>query len=191
MGVDLLDLFDRASTWAASKIPAAMGNLNASTPCRDWDVRAPLNHLLHSQRLVAGAAHGGSATPPPGRPPDLLGENPFLQYEEGRRATVAAYREPGVVEKAGATLAIASVEQLVHGWDLATATGQEATMPDDLAKAAFAVVDGRMSDRQRGTFFEPAVPVPDDARAQDKLLGYLGRDPRGGSDKATSATSPQ
>jgi hypothetical protein len=25
--------------------------------------------------------------------------------------------------------------------------------------------------------FGPAVPVPDDARAQDRLIGFIGRDP--------------
>jgi hypothetical protein len=51
-------------------------------------------------------------------------------------------------------------------------------MPADLAEAAFGVVNGRMDGPdQRGSFFKPRVPVPDDASAQDKLIGYAGRTP--------------
>ena len=174
--MDLLDLFDHGSAWAASKIPAA-GELNRSTPCPEWDVRALLNHMLHGQQLFAGAARGESAAPPPGRPPDIVGDDPVKQYEAARQATLAAYSEPGVLEKTGPSLGIAFVEQLVHGWDLATATGQDATMPDDLAQTAFTMINGRMTDEQRGTFFRSAVPVPDNASAQEKLLGYGGRQP--------------
>ena len=74
-------------------------------------------------------------------------------------------------------LGIAFCDQLIHGWDLATATGQDATMPDDLAEAAFATLDGRLTDDQRRSAFKAAVEVPDDASAQDKLLAYTGRRP--------------
>jgi uncharacterized protein (TIGR03086 family) len=175
--MDLLNLFERGTAWSASKIPAAEGKLDAATPCDEWNVRARLNHMLHAQQLFTGAAHGEPAAPPARMPPDLVGDDPVAQYEAARRATLAAYREPEVLEKTGPTLGIAFVDQLVHGWDLARATGQDASIPDDLAQAAFAMIDGRMTDDQRGTFFKPAVPVPDDASAQDKLLGYGGRHP--------------
>ncbi len=51
-------------------------------------------------------------------------------------------------------------------------------MPDDLAVAAFQMVDGRISDDQRGdSSFKLAIPVPDTATAQEKLLAYGGRSP--------------
>jgi uncharacterized protein (TIGR03086 family) len=175
--MDLLDLFERGTAWTASKIPAAARNLDASTPCDEWNVRALINHMLQAQQLFTGAARGEPAAPPSGAPLQLMGDDPVAQYEKARQTTLQAYREPGAIEKTGPTLGIAFVEQLVHGWDLAKATGQDATMPDDLAQAAFEMIDGRMTDEQRGRFFKPAVPVPRDARAQDKLLGYGGRQP--------------
>jgi hypothetical protein len=48
-------------------------------------------------------------------------------------------------------------------------------MPEDLAAAAFAALDGRMPDDQRGQFFKPAVPTSDDATPQERLLAYAGR----------------
>jgi uncharacterized protein (TIGR03086 family) len=175
--MDLLDLFDRGSAWAGSKITGATGALDRSTPCEDWSVRDLVNHMLHGNQLFAGATTGGSAAPPTGRPPELIGDDPAAQYEEARRATLAAFREPGAIEKTGPLLGIAFVDQLVHGWDLAKATRQDTTMPDDLAQAAFAMLDGRLPDDQRGAFFKPATPVDEGASAQEKLLGYAGRGP--------------
>jgi uncharacterized protein (TIGR03086 family) len=174
--MDPLDLFDRGSSWTKTKIAGAQDRLNISTCCDDWNVRAVINHLLAGQEIFQGAARGQPAAPPEGPPPNVIGEDPAAQYEEGRQATMAAYREPGAMEKAGATLGIAFVDNLVHGSDLARATGQDATMPADLAEAAFGMIDGRLGDN-RGNFFKQPVSVPADASAQDKLLGYLGREP--------------
>jgi uncharacterized protein (TIGR03086 family) len=125
-------------------------------------VRALINDMLQAQQMSTGAARGEPAAPPLGMPLELVSDDPVAQYGKARRTTLQAYGEPGVMEKPGPTLGIAFVEQLVHGWDLAEATGQDPTMPDDLAQAAFQMIDGRMTDEQRGRFFEPAVPVPDD-----------------------------
>jgi uncharacterized protein (TIGR03086 family) len=175
--MDLLDLFERGTAWTASKIPAAEGKLDDSTPCHEWTVRDLINHMLHAHQLFTGATRGEPVAPPPGMPPDLLGDDPVAQYEQARQTTILAYQDPAVIEKTGPMLGIAFIDQLIHGWDLARATGQDATMPEDLARAAFQMFDGRLADEQRGTFFQPAVPVPDDARPQDKLLGYGGRQP--------------
>jgi uncharacterized protein (TIGR03086 family) len=173
--MELLDLYDRSTAWVASKFPAAMDHLDASTPCEDWTVRDLMNHLIQAQQLYAGAADGKPAAPPLGHPPELLGDDPARQYDEARLATLAAFRKPGVVDKAGPALGIAFADQLIHGWDLARATGQDDTMPEDLAATAFAMLDGRMPDDQRGQFFKPAVRTSGDAAPQERLLAYAGR----------------
>lgn len=86
---------------------------------------------------------------------------------------------PGVIEKTGAALGIAFSDQVLHGWDLAKATAQDATMPDGLPEAAFEMIHGRFTDDQRKGVFKPEVKVPANASAQDKLLAYTGRDPSG------------
>jgi uncharacterized protein (TIGR03086 family) len=70
------------------------------------------------------------------------------------------------------------VEVLVHGWDLAKATGQATAMPDDLAAAALASVQqwGEETLRMDG-MFRAAVAVPDGAPITDRLVAYLGRTP--------------
>ena len=80
-------------------------------------------------------------TLPSATPPALIGDDPVATYEQTTQETLHAHREPGVLDKTGPMLGIAFCDQLIHGWDLATATGQDATMPDDLAEAA--IVDDR------------------------------------------------
>ena len=176
--MDLLDLFERGTAWTASKIPAGVERLDSPTGCDEWDVRTLLNHMLDTQRYFAGTARGEEASLPSPHPPSLIGNDPVRAYREQTEATLRAYREPGVIEKTGPSLGIAFVDQLVHGWDLASATGQDATMPDDLAAAAFSMIDGRLTDDQRkGGGFKPAVDVPANASSQDQLVAYTGRQP--------------
>jgi uncharacterized protein (TIGR03086 family) len=171
-------MFKHGSDWTAEKVAAAKGELDAQTPCDGWKVRDLINHLIQGNRHFKDAARGKQAPPPQGQPDDVMGDDPVAEYKKSRNEMLAAYQEPGVLEKMGASLGMMFVEQLVHGWDLAKATDQDADMPDDLAEAAFQMIDGRMAtDEQRGGFFAPEVKVPDDASAQEKLLAYAGRKP--------------
>ena len=87
------------------------------------------------------------------------------------------FAEPGVIEKTGPSLGIAFSDLLLHGWDLAKATGQDAAMPEGLPDAAYEMIHGRFTDEQRKGVFKPEIAVAPDASAQDKLLAYTGRDP--------------
>ena len=88
-----------------------------------------------------------------------------------------AFGEDGVIDRTGPSLGIAFSDQLLHGWDLATATGQDATMPEDLPALAYEMIHGRFTDEQRKGVFKPEVPVAPNASAQEKLLAYTGRNP--------------
>jgi uncharacterized protein (TIGR03086 family) len=171
---DLIDLYDRASAWTASKIPAAAKCLDDPTPCEEWNVRALLNHLIGGQEFFQAAARGEQPT---GGPDDIVGDDPAKQYEDGRRATLEAFRQPGALEKAGFFGAIAYVDQLIHGWDLAKATGQDATMPADVAEAAYAQMSANPNKDGTPGLFKPSVVVPDEAPTQVKIIALSGRTP--------------
>lgn len=176
--MDVLNLYERGTAWAAEKVTGAANQLDARTPCEEWDVRALLNHMLDTQRYFAESGRGkDAALPSPTPPTGLIGDDPAAAYEKSRQETLQVYGEQGVIEKTGPALGIAFCDSLVHGWDLARATNQDETMPDDLARAAFSMLDGRLTDEQRGDGFKAAISVPDTASAQDKLLGYTGRRP--------------
>lgn len=174
--MDLLDLFERGSTWTAAKVPAAADKLDNPTPCDDWTVRQVLDHMLDTQRYFTEAARGKeSPDPPASDPPAVIDDDPVADYERARQATLAAFREPGAIDRTGPSLGIAFADQLIHGWDLATGTGQDATMPPELAAAAFSMVDGQLTAERRGNAFKPEVSVEADASPQERLLAYVGR----------------
>ena len=176
MATDLLDLYRQASDWTAEKV-AGTTDLDAATPCDEWRVRDLLDHMLDTQRYFLGAALGEKQPPPSPTPPPLSTGDPAADFEQARSKVLAAYGQDGVIEKTGPALGIAFSDQLLHGWDLARATKQDATMPDGLAQAAYEFIHGRFTDDQRTGVFKPEIPVGDDATPQQRLLAYTGRDP--------------
>ena len=175
--MDLLDLYGRASEWTLGNVAGASEKLDSTTPCDEWDVRSLMNHMLDTQHYFVGAARGEDVSPPSPNPPDLLGDDPVADFDRARSETLSVFGQAGVIEKTGPSLGIAFSDQLLHGWDLAKATGQDATMPDGLAEAAYEMIHGRFTDEQRKGVFGPEVRVASDASAQDRLLAYTGRQP--------------
>ena len=179
MKPDLLDLYGRASEWTLSKVAGATERLNVPTPCDEWDVRTLMNHMLDTQHYFMGTGQGKEVALPSPAPPALLGADPVADFEQARDEMLRIYAEGGVIEKTGPSLGIAFSDQLLHGWDLATATEQDATMPAGLPEAAFEMLHGRLTDEQRKGAFKPEIAVSPDASAQAKLLAYTGRNPSG------------
>ena len=178
MDQDLLKLYKSVSTWTASKVEGATDLLDAPTPCDDWDVRTLLNHMLDTQQYFQGVALEEDASPPSPTPPDLLGADPVEDIRQAQAKTARAFEPEGVIERTGPSLGIAFSDQLLHGWDLATATQQDATMPEGLPEAAYAMIHGAFTDEQRKGVFKPEIDPGPDASPQAKLLAYTGRDPR-------------
>jgi uncharacterized protein (TIGR03086 family) len=179
MTQDLLDLYGQASGWTASIVEGAADRLDTPTPCEGWDVRTLLSHVIQTQQFFVGRARGEEPPISPD-PPDLVGDDPVGAFARARSDTLQTFGEDGVIERTGPSLGIAFSDMLLHGWDLATATGQDATMPDGLAQAAYDMIYGRFTEEQRAGVFAPEVPVGADASPQDRLLAYTGRDPKKG-----------
>jgi uncharacterized protein (TIGR03086 family) len=176
MTVDLLDLYASASDWTVGKV-AGVRDLDAATPCEEWQARDLLNHMLETQRYFVAAARGEDVSPPGPTPPEVLSDDPKRDFERARADVIETFSQEGVVEKTGPALGIAFADTLLHGYDVARATGQDATMPDGLAEAAYSTIHGRFTDEQRKGVFKPEIPVGDDATPQQRLLAYTGRDP--------------
>src|SRR5688572_25668793 len=143
------------------------------TPCAEWKVRDVLNHVIGGNHFFAAAAAGQSL--PTGEGTDLVGDDPAGAYAQGAKAALEAWRAPGAAERI-VTLPIGDipgalatglhfVDHLVHGWDLAKATAQEDLVDQDLAAAAFGLVNGNIGDdlRQAGGPFGLEVPCDESA----------------------------
>jgi uncharacterized protein (TIGR03086 family) len=75
---------------------------------------------------------------------------------------------------------VALNEVLLHGWDLAVATGQEYRPDPASVEACLALVTGMNqpgNEELHNGQFGPVVPVPASAPALDRLLGLAGRSP--------------
>ncbi len=177
MDHDYLDLYEQASGWTLDKVRGAADQLPTATPCDEWDVQTLMNHMLDTQRYFLESARGEDASPISPEPPAVLSDDPVDQFESVRAEMLEVFGRPDVQEKTGPALGIAFSDQLLHGWDLARATDQDATMPDGLAQASYDTIHGRFTDDQREGVFKPELPVESGASAQDKLLAYTGRDP--------------
>lgn len=101
----------------------------------------------------------------------------------------AAWSEPdawsgtthaGGLEMPAATTGLVALDEvIVHGWDIAAATGQRIAFPDDLVQAAAGWVEETVAAHPLGSrgLFGPPVDIPNDAPPLDRLLGRTGRDP--------------
>jgi uncharacterized protein (TIGR03086 family) len=174
---DVLDLYRRASDWTVSKVAGAVNHLDAPTPCEEWDVRTLLNHMLETQQYFVKSARGEDTSPPSPDVAQLMSDDPISDFQRARDDTLATFGQEGVIEKTGPSLGIAFSDTLLHGWDVARATAQDATMPDGLAQAAYDMIHGRFTDEQRKGVFGPELPVSSTAPPQERLLAYTGRDP--------------
>ena len=67
------------------------------------------------------------------------------------------------------------LDGLVHGWDIATATGQSYDPSDELVAAADAFAHQALDPLRDGTTFAAAVQPATDASPIERLAAYTGR----------------
>jgi uncharacterized protein (TIGR03086 family) len=74
---------------------------------------------------------------------------------------------------------VALDEVVVHGWDLAVASGQSAAFPPDLVEAASVFVEATVAQNPAGSpgLFGPPVGVLENATVFDRFIALTGRDP--------------
>ncbi|MZD10535.1 TIGR03086 family protein [Streptomyces sp. SID5785] len=162
--------------------------LDLPTPCPDYAVRHLLGHLggLCAGLGAAGRKDTGPLTdtaPGSTRPelaPDWRAALPPALDDLAEVWDDAAAWEgmtrAGGLELPGAVAGLVTADELVvHGWDVARATGQEYT-PDE---AALRAAEQLLAPQDGGGdgLFGPVVPVPDGAPLLDRVIGLSGRDP--------------
>ena len=148
---------------------------SSPSPCDGWSARDVVAHVVDFSAHVLGEKAGV-----PG-PAFSDFDDPLAAFRAARDAVLVVLDDPATPPKvAGHVHWSLSFDLPQHGWDLAMATGQDATMdPDEVELLRGSLTgDPRNWDWQRANgWYGAPVPVPEDAPLQDRVLGFLGRDP--------------
>lgn len=170
---------------------------SADTVCPDWNVAELLDHLVAGNHHFIAALGGEAATGPDGAPVGAAEEasdgdhqdDPVSAYRLSAAGLQRAFAAPGVLEKVvtvpfgtvpgAVALHLRVTEILVHGWDLARATGQStADFPEDVAVVELAFSRDALEEIPAGESpFGSPQPVEPSAPAIDQLAALLGRRP--------------
>ena len=156
------------------------------TPNAGWDVRALLNHIVTGNLWAAELGAGRTIAEVGARlDGDVLGGDPLGAYDASAAVAAAAFEAPGALEAACAVsygpvpgsvyAGHRFIDVLIHGWDLAKATGQDTTLPGDLVQACIEVVTPQEELLAGSGAFGTDVQAPSGADAQTQLLAMLGR----------------
>ena len=164
------------------------GTLDAPTPCHDWDLRTLLNHtILWTSYSAERRAHGESVaedlmtkdfTAEPGFRDDYARQiDRAVKAWANQEAWEGELGVMGDATPAADVGAMLIMEMVLHGWDVAKATGQEYACDEAVAVAVLDTVEQQAELFRKYQGFADAIEAPDDATAFDRALRLSGRDP--------------
>ncbi len=152
--------------------------LDRPTPCVDYTVRGVLEHMIGGATGFAAAYRG--VTP---IEPDM--SEPLTALPIALEDLFEAISAPGALdgtvqapfgEVTRETFArFVVLDGLVHGWDMASATGLPYDPPDELVAAVDAFAREALDPLRDGQTFANAVEPAGDASPIDRLAAYTGR----------------
>jgi uncharacterized protein (TIGR03086 family) len=155
------------------------GDMAAATPCAGWDVRALAGHLLHWGPSLEGAARKEAVAP--GEVVGSMRE----QLERLADAWGEAEAWQGVTQMGGPAPLPGDLvggmvlgEFVLHGWDLARATGRTVDFPPGVLRLMYAEVARSAEQGRAMGVYGAEVPVAADASLMARTLALSGRDPR-------------
>lgn len=163
---------------------------DAATPCEAYRVRQLANHLLFWAPSLTAAARKEGLAPPAASDVevDLATGDWHASLDADVRRLAAAWSDPAAWEgdthfagpdPAPAALigGMVATELVLHGWDLARATGQRPNWDDDLLDFVHAELDQTAEQGRKLGAYGPEMAVPRTASTLDRALGLSGRDP--------------
>lgn len=186
-----LDLMPAATTLGLLVQQVPDGRLGDPTPCPDFTVGDLVEHVGGLALAFTAAAHkaiGEYTDAPPQPDAARLGIDWRTRIPADLVALAAAWRQPdawtgmtraGGVDLPGAVGGLVALDEIVvHGWDLAVATGRPFDVEPGLLTAVHGFVESFGPDPQaRAGLFGPIVDVPAEAPQLAQVLGLAGRDP--------------
>jgi len=157
-----------------------------ASDCEGWTVRELVNHVVTGNYWAAELGSGLTIEQVGDRlDADILGTDPLRAYDDSALVAAAVFRGPGALE-APCAVSYGPVpgeiycghrflDVLVHGWDVATSTGQDTALDPELVEACFEVIEPQIGMLVDSGMFGTALDVPEGAARQTQLLAVLGR----------------
>jgi uncharacterized protein (TIGR03086 family) len=157
---------------------------DAPTPVSGWAARDVVRHLV--EWLPAFLADGSAVRLPTVPSVD---DDPVGAWQAHVDAVQALLDDPATAglplsnPHIGAFPVGRAIDQFytpdvfMHTWDLARATGQDDRLDPRFCALLFDGMEPIDQVIRSSGQYGPRVPVPDDADAQTRLLGFIGRDP--------------
>ena len=187
------DLLGKATNHVKEVVAGVQqSQLSDPTACSEWDVRGLINHLIGGLEFAAGAMAGN--------PPNIqlaaadsshIGEHDASNLSQAYRDEVDRVLElasqPGTLEKVAPTpfgdmpmsqfLVGTWLDQFIHCWDLAKATGQDTTLEPELkaelqTQMMAAAIARRWPYASRQNC-KPAPPLPNARRSAFMIGGTM------------------
>lgn len=155
---------------------------DAPTPVEEWRARDVVDHLVtwFPEFLAAG---GVELPPGPSTvdDPQAAWEHHAGQVQELLDGIEAdgefVHPHVGAMPLAIAVDRFYTTDVFMHSWDLARATGHEVELDADECTALLAGMTPMEQVLRDSGQYGPAVAVDETASAQDRLVGFIGRDP--------------
>jgi uncharacterized protein (TIGR03086 family) len=149
------------------------------TPCAEWDARQLVDHVVEVHGMMLA---------PLGRSLRDASDEPLGAFRSARADVEAVLDDPALADteydgQLGRTTVGDTIDRflgfdlVVHGWDLARATGQDEAIDPAEVERTWAMASAMGDTMREYGVTGPEVAVPQDARQQDRLLGLLGREP--------------
>jgi uncharacterized protein (TIGR03086 family) len=151
-----------------------------ATPCTDWTVRDLVSHMIEMSQIHLSLV-GQEAHPGPSVDDDPVGafavtrEQIQSDLEDPERAKVTFKHRLGRWTFAEAIENAVCPDLVVHGWDLARATGQDERIDPQEFPLVWKSIKMVPDNLLRGMACGPEVAVAADADEQTRLLAYYGR----------------
>jgi uncharacterized protein (TIGR03086 family) len=189
VSTDMIDMTPACQRTADVLANVTDDQLSAATPCEQMRLSELVAHIGGLALAFSAAARkdfGPLTDTPPSDPGEL--EDDWRTSFPARLAELAgAWQAPAAWE--GMTRAggvdfpaevgglVAVTEVVIHGWDVARATGQRYDSDPSAVRAILPQVTETAAEGPVEGLFGPAVPVADDAPVLDRVIALSGRDP--------------
>jgi uncharacterized protein (TIGR03086 family) len=187
MSSTLLEQYEHALAGVDARI-ALIGDdqWSSPTPCRDWDVRALVAHLVGEVHWVPYLLAGGSVADAGDRfSGDPLGDDAKAAWREGSRVARKALQADGALDRTvslsyGETSARdyiwqMTVDATVHTWDLSRGIGADDALDPELVRRVHLETEKDTASLASSGLFDPPISVAAHADLQTRMLALFGR----------------